>query len=111
MSKFLTALVIVFLAYFTLLSIKTPNACEEHIVAVHPISKGYLVIDSIRVRAQNERLISAIVYQPKDMTKEPITYACRFASMQGGDIELETYQGNKLEMITDTSTFVLFGYF
>ena len=110
MGKFFTALAIVFLAYFTLISIETPNACEEHVATIYPTTNGDLVIDSIRVRAQNERLISAIVYQPKDLTKESITFVCHFASMRGGDIELDTYQGNTLETVTATSTFLLFGY-
>jgi hypothetical protein len=110
MSKFFIALVIVFFGLFALINIQAPNACEEHVSITYPITNGYLVIDSIKARMQDDRLVSAIAFQTKDLTKEHFTFVCHFASMRGGDIELEIYKGNTLETVVANSAFLLFGY-
>ncbi len=82
----------------------TPINCEELIEENFSID-SYVIVDSVSARVQDEHLISAIVYQSKDLRIELITIICHFKSLDYDAIDsFERHQGNQLESLTNTTS-------
>ncbi len=99
-TNILFAAIFIFLLTQVVVTNKGPSHCRPHIKNEFPVlTEQSVEVYAISTRTIDNKWVSAFLYQPKDLNKDPITVVCNFQSTNYVLENLQPYQGNKIEAL------------